>query len=129
MVSGTGSELKLGTENTIPMSANSSSCLQPVDATTGLVYQELNCNSRDGILLKIALCGGGHTAYEVFVNTDLPPTTTNYLYNATLRKKTNGYFQLKLTKDMFTMPPPGSSIKCIIGVRPAVSEYYLIILG
>ncbi len=121
---GIGSELKMSTENTVAMTANSSSCQQPVDATTGLVYQASNCNSRNGLLLKIALCGGGHNAYEVFVNTALPPTTTIYLYKTTLSKKRNGYFQLKLTKSMFEMPPPGSSTQCIIGVRPAVSEYH-----
>ena len=115
--------MKLSSKNTVALSANSSSCQQPVDPTTGLVYQASNCNSRNGLLLKIAVCGGGHNAYEVFVNTDLPPTTTNYLYKTTLSKKRNGYFELKLAKNMFKMPPAGSSIQCIIGVRPAVSKY------
>ena len=120
---GIGSEMKLSSKNTVPLSANSSSCQQPVDATSGLVYQASNCNSRNGLLLKIASCSGGHNAFDMFVSTDIPPTTTNYLYKTTLSKKSNGYFELKLTQNMFQMPPPGSSIQCIIGVRPAVSKY------
>ena len=104
------------------MTANSSSCEQPLDNTTGLMYQQVECNSRNGLLVKIALCVDLGENYEVFVNTGTPPTVTSYLYKALLTEKTNGYFQVKLHKDLFQMPAPGSNTKCIIGIRPEPSK-------
>ncbi len=120
---GIGSLVKIGTRNTVAMSANSSSCEQPTDNTTGLLYQEVECNSRNGLLLKIALCTDNGDNYEVFVNTGSPPTVKSYLYKTKLTKKSNGYFKLILSRNSFQMPRPGSKTKCIIGIRPVPSKH------
>ncbi len=109
------------------MSADSSSCEQPTDNTTGLMYQEVECNSRNGLLLKIALCADQGDNYEVFVNTGSPPTVDSYLYKTKLTQKTNGYFKLILSKNSFQMPHPGTKTKCIIGITPKPSKYFYII--
>ncbi len=108
----------------MPMSANSSSCKQPKDNTTGLIYQEIICDSKNGLLLKIALCTDHGDNFEVFVKTGSPPTVDSYLYKTKLTRKTNGYFKLKLSKKSFQMPPPGSNTKCIVGIRPEPSRYF-----
>ena len=116
--------MKLGTKNTVSLSANSSSCEQPTDNKTGLMYQEVKCNSRNGLLLKIALCADQGDNFEVFVNTGSPPTVDSYLYKAKLTQKINGYFKLKLSRKSFQMPAPGSNTKCIIGIRPVPSRCF-----
>ena len=99
------------------MSANSSSCTQSADDTTGLVYQKVQCNPKNGILLKIALCQEGDEEYEVYLSTtDVPPTTENYQNKTVLKEKRNGHFELVMTV------PSGSGTKCIIGVRPVTGK-------
>ena len=114
--------MKLGTRNTVEMSANSSSCEQPIDNTTGLMYQEVKCNSRNGLLLKIALCADEGDNFEVFVKAGSPPTVDSHQFHTNLTQKTNGIFQLMLSRKSFKMPAPGSKTKCIIGIRPEPSK-------
>ncbi len=114
--------VKVGTRNTVEMSANSSSCEQPTDNTTGLMYQEVECNSRNGLLLKIALCVDEGVNFEAFVDIGARPTVDSHLFRTRLTQKTNGYYKLLLSKKSFQMPPPGSKTKCIIGIRPEPSK-------
>ena len=90
------------------------------------MYQEVECNSRNGLLLKIALCVDQGDNYEVFVGTGEPPTVDSYLYTRKLTQKTNGYFKLILSAKSFQMPQPGSKTKCIIGIRPEPSKFSLV---
>ncbi len=122
---GTGSKLKIGTKNTISLSANSSVCEQSTDESTGLIYQQADCNSQNGLLLKIALCSDNNEHYEVFINIGSPPTTKEHVKRTVLTKDmfmAGGYYKLMFDKDSFEMPPPGSKTKCIIGVRQIPSK-------
>ncbi len=123
---GIGSRIKIGTKNKVKMTANSSSCAQPTDNTTGLMYQEAECNSRNGLILKIALCDNGAAAYEVFVKTGSPPTIDSYGYKKVLSQKRDGYFLLMLNKNSFRMPAPGTRTKCIVGIRPLAGKNILL---
>ncbi len=112
--------MTLGTKNTVVMSSNSSNCSQPVDSTTGLVYQQAACNDKNGVLLKIALCDPNHSGFEVFIGSGVtPPTTQQYLHKMLLTEKDrDGAFSLLLSKKDFEMPSEDLEQQCTIGVRP-----------
>ena len=100
-------------------------CEQSTDDSTGLIYQQADCNSQNGLLLKIALCSDNNEQYEVFINIGSPPTPEEHLKKVVLTKDmlmAGGYYKLKFDKDSFEMPPPGSKTKCIIGVRQIASK-------
>ncbi len=125
---GAGSNVTLGTKNTVPMSANTSSCPQTRDNTTGLVYQQAPCNNKNALLVTLALCIPDDFAYELFVTTgEIPPTPESYVYKTVLTndQKRDGVFSLSLSNKDFAMPARGSGIKCNLGVRPYTGEFKL----
>ena len=118
---GAGSNVTLGTKNTVPMSANTSSCPQIRDNTTGLVYQQSPCNNKNALLVTLALCIPDDLTYELYATIgEIPPTPQSYVYKAVLTSdlKRDGTFQLSLSNKDFEMPARGSGIMCNIGVRP-----------
>ncbi len=116
---GYGSLVTLGTQNTVEMFTNSLHCSQPIDNSTGLVYQKATFNNKNGILIKIALCDQNHSGFEVYIGTDeTPPTTEKYLHKVLLTEKDrDGSFSLVLSNDDFTMPVKDQQAQCTIGVR------------
>ena len=118
---GAGSNVTLGTKNTVPMTANTSSCPQTRDNTTGLVYQQAPCNNKNALLVTIALCILDDFTYELFTSIgDVPPTPQSYVYKTLLSsdKKRDGVFQLSLSNKDFEMPSKESGLKCNVGIRP-----------
>ena len=109
------------------MTANTSSCKQPVDDTSGLIYQAADCNADNGLLLMIALCNDDETAsFEVYVNIEEPPTTSNYIKKNVLTpdmRNKDGFYVVKYHKKILEMPPSGGERICIIGVRTAPGKY------
>ncbi len=101
------------------MSSNSSNCSQPIDNTTGLVYQQAACNDKNGVLLKIALCDPTHPAFEVFIGSGVvPPTPQQFLHKVMMTEKDrDGAFSLLLSKKDFEMPSEDLGQQCTIGVR------------
>ncbi len=103
------------------MTANTSSCPQTRDNTTGLVYQQAPCNNKNALLITIALCIPDDFAYELFATVgDVPPTPQSFVFKKVLTsdKKRDGVFQLSLSNKDFKMPSSGSGLKCNVGIRP-----------
>ncbi len=124
---GSGSVVTLGTKNAVSMSGsdgNSTNCSQPVDSSTGFVYQKAACNNKNGILLKIALCDPNHLGFEVYIGTDdIKPTAEKYIHKALLTEKDrDGSFSLLLSNDDFIMPVKDLQAQCTVGVRPIHSK-------
>ncbi len=112
------------------MSANTSSCPQTRDNTTGLVYQQAPCNNKNALLVTVALCIPDDFSYELFVTIgEIPPTAQSYVYKKVLTsdKKKDGVFQLSLSNKDFEMPAMGSGVKCNLGVRPYTGEFQYVV--
>ena len=124
---GSGSVVTLGTKNAVSMSGsdgNSTNCSQPMDSSTGFVYQKAACNNKNGILIKIALCDPNHSGFEVYIGTDdTRPTPEKYNHKALLTEKDrDGSFSLLLSNDDFAMPLKDLEAQCTVGVKSIHSK-------
>ncbi len=98
----------------------SENCSHNTDNPAGLAYQQVPCNLKNALLLKISCCDLITEAFEIFIGLDdPPPTSQTHLHKILLSKKDkDGNYPLLLSKEDFAMPSEESGQKCTIGARP-----------
>ena len=86
---------------------------------TGLVYQRVPCNEKDGLLIAITTRDPENTQYEIYVQKDGFPTTTNYVcyHREDSKPIGNGFSEVKLVLTKKDCKLPVEDGHCYIGAR------------
>ena len=97
---------------------------QPIDPVTGLVYQRVPCNEKDGLFATITTQDSAETQYEIFIQLNGFPSTEQYMYYRTMQATPVGSglseVRVVLTKKDFKLPVDDG--QCYIGARVLQNE-------
>ena len=97
---------------------------QPIDPVTGLVYQRVPCNEKDGLFATITTQDSAKTQYEIYIQVNGFPTTEHYVHYRKMQATPvgSGLIEVRvvLTKKDFKLPVDDGH--CYIGARVPQDE-------